>query len=158
MILEPTEIKSVTVSIVSPSIRLEVMGPDAMIVVFWMLSFKTAFFHSSFLPSSRGSLVPLHFLPLEWYHLHIWSCWYFSWQSWFQFVIHPAWHYAWCTVHISSINRVTIYSLDILLSQFWSRIDFAYWNLHTELFQPENLNIKPRQAAKRFAVDWGGKG
>ena len=25
-------------------------------------------------PSSRGSLVPLCFLPLEWYHLHIWGC------------------------------------------------------------------------------------
>ena len=26
---------------------------------------------------------------IEWYHLHIWGCWYFSWQSWFQLVIHP---------------------------------------------------------------------
>ena len=44
MILEPKEIKSVTVSIVFPSICHEVMGPDAMILVFWMLSFKPAFF------------------------------------------------------------------------------------------------------------------
>ena len=34
VILEPKEIKSVTVSIVSPSICHEVMGPDAMIIVF----------------------------------------------------------------------------------------------------------------------------
>ena len=34
MILEPKKIKSVTVSIVSPSIHHEVMGPDAMILVF----------------------------------------------------------------------------------------------------------------------------
>ena len=34
MILEPPKIKSVTVSIVSPSICREVMGPDAMILVF----------------------------------------------------------------------------------------------------------------------------
>ena len=34
VILEPPKIKSVTVSIVSPSIYLEVMGPDAMILVF----------------------------------------------------------------------------------------------------------------------------
>ena len=34
MILEPKKIKSVTVSIVSPSICHEVMGPDAMISVF----------------------------------------------------------------------------------------------------------------------------
>ena len=34
VILEPPEIKSATVSIVSPSICHEVMGPDAMILVF----------------------------------------------------------------------------------------------------------------------------
>ena len=34
VILEPPKIKSTTVSIVSPSIRHEVMGPDAMILVF----------------------------------------------------------------------------------------------------------------------------
>ena len=28
-------------------------------------------FHSPLSLSSRGSLVPLHFLPVEWYHLHI---------------------------------------------------------------------------------------
>ena len=43
VILEPQNIKSVTVSIVSLSICHEVMGPDAMIFVFWMLSFKPAF-------------------------------------------------------------------------------------------------------------------
>ena len=41
-------IKSVTVPIASPSICCEVMGPDAMILVFWMLSFKPAFSFSSF--------------------------------------------------------------------------------------------------------------
>ena len=34
MILEPQKIKSVTVSTLSPSISHEVMGPDAMILVF----------------------------------------------------------------------------------------------------------------------------
>ena len=34
VILEPPKIKSVTVSIVSPSVCHEVMGPDAMILVF----------------------------------------------------------------------------------------------------------------------------
>ena len=34
VILEPLKIKSVTVSIVSPSICHKVMGPDAMILVF----------------------------------------------------------------------------------------------------------------------------
>ena len=48
VILEPAKIKSDTVSIVSPSICYEVMGPDAMILVFWMLSFKPTFSLSSF--------------------------------------------------------------------------------------------------------------
>ena len=34
VILEPPKIKSLTVSIVSPSISHEVMGPDAMIFIF----------------------------------------------------------------------------------------------------------------------------
>ena len=41
--LEPKKIKSDTISIVSPSICHEVMGLDAMILVFLMLSFKPAF-------------------------------------------------------------------------------------------------------------------
>ena len=45
VILEPPKIKSVTVS---PSIYLEVMGPDAMILVFLILSLKPAFSCSSF--------------------------------------------------------------------------------------------------------------
>ena len=48
VILEPKKIKSVTVSIVSPSICYEVMGLDPMIFVFWMLSFKPDFSLSSF--------------------------------------------------------------------------------------------------------------
>ena len=48
MILEPRKIKSATVSTVSPSIYLEVMGPDAMILVFWILSFKPTFLLSFF--------------------------------------------------------------------------------------------------------------
>ena len=46
--LKPKKIKSVTVSIVSPSICHDVMGPDAMIFVFWMVSFKSAFSLSYF--------------------------------------------------------------------------------------------------------------
>ena len=41
VILEPPKIKSVILSTVSPSICHEVMGPDAIILVFWMLSFKS---------------------------------------------------------------------------------------------------------------------
>ena len=48
VILEPKKVKSVTVAIVSPSIWHKVMGPDAMILVLWMLSFKPTFSLSSF--------------------------------------------------------------------------------------------------------------
>ena len=43
VILEPHKIKSVTVYIVSSPICHEVMGPVAMSLVFWMLSFKPTF-------------------------------------------------------------------------------------------------------------------
>ena len=43
VIFEPKKIKSVTVFTVSPSIRHKVMGPDAMISAFWMMSFKPTF-------------------------------------------------------------------------------------------------------------------
>jgi len=62
VILEHQKINSVTVSIVSPLICHKVMGTDAMIFVFSLLSFKPAF-HSPLSLSSRGSFVLLRFLP-----------------------------------------------------------------------------------------------
>ena len=102
VILEPPKIKSATfppISTISPSIYHEMMGLDAMILVFWMLSFKPIFSLSSF-TLSRGSLVLFHFLPKGWCLLHIWGYWYFSQKSWFQLVF-PAQGFSWCTLHIS---------------------------------------------------------
>ena len=48
MILEPKKIKSVNVSIFAPSIWHEGKGPDAMILVFWIRNFKSAFLLFSF--------------------------------------------------------------------------------------------------------------
>ena len=48
VVLQPRKIKSVTASTFSTSIWHEVMGLNAMILVFWMLSFKPAFSLSSF--------------------------------------------------------------------------------------------------------------
>ena len=56
VILETRKIKSATVCNVSPSICHEVMGPDAMILVFGMLSLSQLF-HSPLSLSSKGSLV-----------------------------------------------------------------------------------------------------
>ena len=54
VILELKKIKSVTISIVSPSICHEVMGPDAMIFERWVLSHV---FHFPLSSSSRGSCI-----------------------------------------------------------------------------------------------------
>ena len=62
VILQAKKIKSITVSIVSPSICHEVMGLGTRIFISWMLSFKSAF-SFSLSPSPRRYLVPLCFLP-----------------------------------------------------------------------------------------------
>ena len=103
-ILEPKKIKSVTVSIVYPSICHEVMGTDAMIFVFWMLSFKPAFSLSSFTFNKRffssSSLSSIRVVSSAYLRLFI-----FSPKSWLQldsnWMLHSAWHFAWCTLHIS---------------------------------------------------------
>ena len=99
VVLELPKIKSLTVSIVSPSICHEVMGPNAMIFILWMWSLSQMF-HSPLSLSSSGSLVSLHVLPWGWCHLHIWGYWYFSQKQWFQFVLHPVGHFAGCDQHI----------------------------------------------------------
>ena len=128
-------VKSATASTVSPSICHEMVGPDAMILVFWMLCFKPTSSLSSFTFWKWGSLVLLYFLPLGWWHLHIWGYWYFSQQSWFQFVLLPAQRFSWCTLHISQISRVTIHSLDIHLILFGTSLLFhvQFWLLLPDL-------------------------
>ena len=68
VILDPPKIKSLTVSIVSPFIYHEVMGPDAMIFVFWTLSFKPTFSLSSFTFIKR-LFSSSSLSAIEWYHL-----------------------------------------------------------------------------------------
>ena len=97
VILEPKKINSVTVFIVSPSICHEVMGLNAMMLVFWMLSFKTAFSLSSFTFIKRlfsfSSCSAIRVVSSAYLRLLI-----FLPQSWFQLVLHPAWHFTWCTL------------------------------------------------------------
>ena len=99
VILEPKKIKSGTVSIVSPSVCHEVMGLDAMILVFWMLSFKLTFSLSSFTFIKRlfssSSLSAIRVVSSAYLRLLIFL------QSWVQLVLHPTWHFSWCTLHIS---------------------------------------------------------
>ena len=76
VILEPPKIKSLTVSVISPSIYHEVMGLDTMILVFWKLSFKPTFSLSSFTFIKRlfssSSLSAIRLVSL-----HIWGYWCF---------------------------------------------------------------------------------
>ena len=65
VILDPPKIKSDTVSTVSPSICHEVKGPDAMILVFWMLSLNPGFLF--FKPMLVALLIDLIF---QTSHLH----------------------------------------------------------------------------------------
>ena len=64
------QIKSATVSIVSPSICHEVIVPDAMSLVFWMLSFKPTFSFSSFLQHFTGGQGRIISLWVEWRHFN----------------------------------------------------------------------------------------
>ena len=102
VILESKKRKSVTDSNFCPFYLLWSDGTrwhDLSCCCFLMLSFKPAFSFPSFI-LIKGSLVPLHFLLLKWYHLHIWG-WHFSGKSWFQHITHPAQYSTWYTLHIS---------------------------------------------------------
>ena len=99
VILEPPKIKSLTVSIVSPSICHEVMGSDAMILGFWMLSFKPTFLLSSFTFIKRlfssSLLSAIRAVSSAYLRLLIFLL------AWFQLVLHQVQHFLWCNLHIS---------------------------------------------------------
>ena len=81
--VKPRKIKSLTVSVAFPSICHEVMGPDAMILVFWMLSFQPASSLSSITFIKRlftSSLSAIRVVSFAYLKLLI----FLSWQSWFQ--------------------------------------------------------------------------
>ena len=100
VILEPPKLKFLTVSIVFPSICLEVMELDAMILVFWMLNFKPAFSLSSFTFIKRlfssSSLSAVRVVSSAYLRLLI-----FLPAILIPAYIHTALHFAWCTLHIS---------------------------------------------------------
>ena len=92
IILEPPPKKSATVSTVSPSICHEVMGPDDMMLVFLILSFKPVFSLYSFTLIKRlfssSSLSAIRVVSSAYPRLLMFLLPIFS----FQLVIHPARH------------------------------------------------------------------
>ena len=99
VLLEPPKIKSLTISIV---LHLFVMKwwdwmPRSLFFECWVLSHLFPLSSST----SRGFVVPFCFLPQRWCHLPIRGYWYFSWQAWFQLVLHPVWNFTRCTLQIS---------------------------------------------------------
>ena len=101
VILEPPQNKVCHCFHCFPTIFHDVMGLDAMIFVFWMLSFKPTFSLSSFTVIKRLFSSSLLSAIREWYHLHIWGYWYFSQQSWFQLVLLPDQCFSWGTLRIT---------------------------------------------------------
>ena len=100
VILEPRKIKSATVSTVSTSIGHELMGLYAMILVFWMLSFKPTFWLSSFTFIKRlfssSSLCAIRVVSSAYLRLLI-----FFRAILIPPVLPPVQNFSWCTLHIS---------------------------------------------------------
>ena len=99
VILETRKIKSVTVSIVSPSICREVMGPDAMIWVFWTLNLAQLFHSPLSLSSwlfSFSSLSAIRMVSSVYLRLLT-----FLPEILILAVLHPAWHFTRCTLQVS---------------------------------------------------------
>ena len=97
VILEAKKIKSAIVSTVFPSVCPEVMGLDAMILVFWMLHFKPTFSFSSFTLIKRlfssSSLSAIRMVSSAYLKLLI-----FPPASWFQLVLHLVKHFSWFNI------------------------------------------------------------
>ena len=97
------------------------MGPDAMTLVFWMLSFKSAVSFSSFTfikgLLSFSSFSAIRMVSSPYLRLLI-----FLLKSSFQLIIHPTWHFAWCALFSSSP--------ELCLMPAWH---FA-WCIPTDLF------------------------
>ena len=125
VILVPPKINSLTVSIVSPSICHEVMGLDSMVFVFWMLSFKPALSLSVTFIKSLFSYSLL-------FAIRVVSSAYLKLLVFFPAILIPA--CASSSLAFRMVNsacklnsRVTVYSLDILFSQFWISLLFHVW-------------------------------
>ena len=117
VVLEPKKRKSVSASTSSPSVCHEGMGLHAMILVFFNVKFRTSFCTLLFHPHQEA----VKFLFTS--AIRVVSSAYLRLLIFLLAVLIPACdssspHFTWCTLHISYLSRLTLYSLVILLSQF----------------------------------------
>ena len=133
------KIKSVYCSTVSPSICHEVMGLDAMIFIFWMLSFKAAFSLSSF------TFIKRFFSSSSLSAVRVVS--YFSRQSWFQLVFHPAQHFMMYSTYKLNKQGDNI--------QPW-RIPFLMWNQSVVPYPVLTVASWPAYRILKRQVRWSG--
>ena len=110
--------------------------PDAMIFVFWMLSFKSTFSLSSFT-----------FFKSLFSSSSLWGYWYFSWQFWFQLVLHPVWHFMIYCVYKSNKQGDNI--------QVW-HTPFPIWNQSVVPCPLLNVAYWPAYRFLRRQVRWSG--
>ena len=146
VILEPKKIKSVTFSTVSPSICHEVIGPDAMILGFWMLSFKPTFSLSSFTFIKRlfsfSSLSAIRVVSSSYLRLLI-----FLPAILFKLVLQPAQRFSWCA--LNKLNKQDDNR------QPW-QTTFPIWNQSVGLCPVLTIASWPAYRFLRRQVRWSG--
>ena len=140
VILELKKIKSLTVSIVFPSICHEVMGPDAMMLIYWMFSFKSAFSLSSFTFIKR--LFSLPFLCV----IRVVPYAYLMLLIFLPEILIPAWA-------SSSPAFLMMHSAYMLNTQSW-RTPFLIWNQSVVPCPVLNVASWPAYRFLRRQVRW----
>ena len=131
VILATPEIKSATVS---PSICPEAMGLDAMILVFWMLSFKPTFSLSSFTFIKRLFSSLLSAIGLC--HLHIWGYW-CSWHINYTLSQSP-----------DLVSRVPEFHVELFTQ--YHHLKVSLWLLKWKV----KLKVKSLSRVRLFATPW----
>ena len=126
VILKPRNIKPVIVSTFYPPIYHEVMGPDAMISVFWMLSFKPAFSLFSF------TFIKRLFSYSSLSAIRVVSSAHLRYLTFLPTILIPAWassSLAFCSVY--SVYKLNEQGDNIqpwpTPFQFWTRLSFHVW-------------------------------
>ena len=125
VILEPPKIKSVIVSIVSPSVCHEVMGLDALILVFWIVKCLNL----TPCPATLTWLPRILFLPMD--RDFLW-----------ELQVNSPWSYLTVIIMMPQINHLTIvlgYTAPLLYPFSNSELPSVVCTAHTSILLPCNV-------------------